>query len=57
MGNNNVVKRVFDAVPVSACRPRKPALRWKDSVMSNLKRLTPNIGEWRQIAANRRDWR
>uniref|UniRef100_T1H3N6 Uncharacterized protein n=1 Tax=Megaselia scalaris TaxID=36166 RepID=T1H3N6_MEGSC len=57
MDNNNVVKRVFDPVPVVARRPGRPAVRWKDSMMSDLKRLTPNIGEWTQIAANRRDWR
>lgn len=56
MDNNNVLKRVFEAVPVGARRPGRPVLRFKDSVMSDIKRLTLKIGEWRQIAANRRDW-
>ena len=57
MESNNVVKRVFEAVPQGVRSRGRPRSRWKDAVLADVRKLTTNPGNWRSLAANRGNWR
>lgn len=55
MDNTRAVKRIAEWIPANA-RPRgRPKKRWKDDVMTDLRRM--GVRNWREVADDRAEWR
>ena len=57
MDENNVARKVFEAVPQGVRSRGRPRLRWKDAVTADIRCITTHPEDWRNIAADRGEWR